>query len=130
MNSKVINTIGVCIAVLVGGWAYYAVLSTIPAPAPAAVPPAPTAPGPMSIIAAHQAATNAAINAGGPAAAPSNVPVDPNAPGAMGPNQDGTQPPAQGPPGPIPGAAPPKRTIAVEKWDFDLEKKPFPIDVK
>ncbi len=129
MNTRIISAIGVGIAVLVGGWAYYAVLSTMLAQAPAAAPATTALSGPMATIAAHQAATNALLSPPVPSVAPGNAPVDPNAPGTLNPGEVG--PPVPGPGEVVPApVVPPKRPPGVEKWDFDLEKKPIPIDVK
>lgn len=132
MNSKVINSVGVGIAVLVVGWAWYAVLTTFP-PATSANPvaPAPAAQlsGPMATIAAHQAATNALLNPPDPSPNPTPSGADPTLPPIANPNE--SSPALPGAPGETP-AAPPTTTrpLQVEKWDFDFEKKPLPPDVK
>jgi hypothetical protein len=130
MNAKVINTIGVGIAVLVVGWAWYAVLTTFP-PAPSAAPvaPAPSTQlsGPMATIAAHQAATNAMLNPPDPSLSP--APPDSTLPPIVNPNE--SSPGQPGTPGATPTALPTTtRPLQVEKWDFDFEKKPLPPDVK
>lgn len=134
MKSKVISTIGVGVALLVGGWSYYAVLSTMPAQASATVLAAATQPtGPMAMIAAHASATNAAANQPGSGASPAGVPGSmPNDPNAV----PGVNPAEIGPPLSEPGgdkSAPksaPRSPIPAEKWDFDFDKKPLPSDVK
>lgn len=133
MNPKVITTIGVGLAFLVGGWAYYSVLSTMPASAPAA--PLPPTTGSalnnnLATIAAHQNLTQQLLNGVDPND-PLAPAIDPNLP--LAPATPAVDPtsvnPATNPGAPI---MPPmtRQPVPVEQWDYSFRQKPLSPDVQ
>lgn len=133
MSTKVIQCAGWVAAGLVTGWVIFIVFWSVPGSTSAVTPSGASG---MANALAPSVSVAPTLQPGAPAggSAPADGPAAPgeSAPASPDEKNDRTASPGSGPADESrskPGNAP-RRPNYVEKWDFDLEKKPIPTNVQ